>query len=243
MALSIGDIITYNGTTWVNQRSVAGSFGIGITNPGTKLDVVVGGTPVSVTNANMRLVDSANDSDTNYLSIQSGRSANAGLALGDPDDGGRGLIYYQNQPGNTGENMSIWVGAAPRVYIDQNGKVGIYSTAPTATLSVVGTIATAVINITLTAGNSPYQLDETNSVVFATNASGAARDILLPTAGGTNIGRQYTIKRVAGSNTVNVKVNGGGNIDSVATVALTATNRFIVVVSDGNQWYAVSELL
>jgi len=39
MALSAGDILTYNGTSWVNQPAVAGNFGIGLTTPQFPLEI------------------------------------------------------------------------------------------------------------------------------------------------------------------------------------------------------------
>ncbi len=113
----------------------SGNVGIGTTGPLTKLSIVVGGTEDSVSNANMALVDSANASDNNYLSIQSGTTGTAGVTFGDSGDGDIASVKFLNTGTSATERLSLY-NHGEVVSILGNGNVGIGTTGPGAKLQV-----------------------------------------------------------------------------------------------------------
>jgi hypothetical protein len=123
---SAGNTTIRMSTNGTERMRVDGSglVGIGTNSPGTRLDVVAGGTPDAVTDANMRLVSSNASADNNLLSVQSGATGTAGIAFGDNSDGDRGSVKYKNASGDTGEYLTLNV-AGERVRIQQDGNVGI----------------------------------------------------------------------------------------------------------------------
>ncbi len=124
-------------------------------------------------------------------------------------------------------------GQLERMRIEANGYVGVATAAPNSYLHVNGAIATAVV----TTSTNNYTLTNANSVVLVNATS--ALTIILPTAVGVS-GRQYTIKKIDGTvNGVTIDANGTQKIDGNLTYSLAIQNKYVVLVSDGSNWWIV----
>lgn len=93
------------------------------------------------------------------------------------------------------------------------------------------TITAAALNV----GGAPQSYD-----VILCDPTANPQTITLPTPGGANIGRRYTIKRVnLSANTVTVNT-AAGTIDGAATRVLAGgTYDAITVVNDGTNWWII----
>lgn len=102
---------------------------------------------------------------------------------------------------------------------------------PTSTLQVAGSMAHSI------ATGTAITLGNTNEVYLA-NVD--AQTITLPSAVGIR-GRTYTIKTVAPASTATVSTNGpaGQFIDGAGTYSLTASNKFVSVISDNVTWWII----
>ncbi len=113
-----------------------------------------------------------------------------------------------------------------------NGNLGLGTTAPASTLMISGALAllpqTVTTNATLS-GNSFVAVDTSAGNITLT----------LPPASSSN-SRFYQIKKVSSASTLYIT---GSPIDNESELRLTtSTNGFpaISIISDGNQWYALS---
>lgn len=79
-----------------------------------------------------------------------------------------------------------------------------------------------------------------NSGVVLVDDTAAAVTVTLPAVADVPSGKKYVIKKIAGANTVTVEGNGAETIDNAANATLTAANDFIVVQSDGTEWWIVA---
>lgn len=119
--------------------------------------------------------------------------------------------------------------------IDSSGNLSVKNAVVTGTLTVNGSIATALVNKT-----SGYVLTATDSVVTADATSGVF-NLTLPTAVGIK-GRQYTLKKIdASANAVTVNTTSSQTIDGVTTYSLPVRWKFVIVVSDGTNWVIVGQ--
>jgi len=117
--------------------------------------------------------------------------------------------------------------ATQRAVITAAGLVGINHTAPGSTLTVEGSQAVAVTNVTV----GTTTLDNTHHTIFA-DATGGVVVVRLPTlATLANRDRVYVIKKVdASANAVNVQCPLGITLDGVAGItALTAQYQSLTI--------------
>jgi hypothetical protein len=110
------------------------------------------------------------------------------------------------------------------------GRIGIKSSDPKSTLEVAGSVGYKVVSkaANYTAGEEAVILVDASSAVT----------IYLPPASDVN-GRNYTIKKIAGSNDVTI-VPGSDNIDgSSSNYILTNANQFVTLICDGDNWFVI----
>jgi len=112
-----------------------------------------------------------------------------------------------------------------------NGRLGLKQSSPTSSLHVAGSVAT-----TVTTTSSNLTLGETHHVVLVNNAA----TITLPDAGQCS-GREYFIKSTIGAATVTINTTSLQNIDGTTSKTITVQYRTLHVVSNGTQWYILSE--
>jgi hypothetical protein len=122
----------------------------------------------------------------------------------------------------------------PGIYAQ--AQIGVGTTSPNSTLDVRGSLSVAVTTFSTatTAGASD------NTFLF-TGTSAAT--LTLPTAVGI-AGRVYWIKNISSNgSTLTIATTSSQTIDGLTTWTLTQTNKAIRLVSNGTNWYAVSESL
>ena len=123
-----------------------------------------------------------------------------------------------------------------RMAIASSGLVGIGVLAPSSTLQVNGSFATAVLAASTTTPGTAWA---TNSLILV--SPGGA--ITLPTTASIS-GRIYTIKSTgAGSITIALYINTQTVDGGTATITLTSTAallKFITIQTDGSVWYIIA---
>ena len=107
-------------------------------------------------------------------------------------------------------------------------------------ITMNGALATKEIVSTTTAVTVAYPVVDTDEIVLA-DATAGAFPVTLPAANATP-GRRITVKKIDASiNAVTVE-SAGGTIDGAASVALTAQNWTVEVVSGGTNWWVASQV-
>lgn len=164
--------------------------------------------------------------DAVYSPTTGAKNILIGYQAGTPSNGTSNFLNIGNLIFGTGVNTAT--GAAV-----SNGKVGIATTTPNSRLHVEGSVAASVTTLTASA-----TLDDTHHTVLV-DASAGAVTITLPSAAGI-AGRMYRIKKIDSSaNAVTVAAQTGETIDGAASYDLTAQYQYIVIQSDGANWYIV----
>jgi hypothetical protein len=113
--------------------------------------------------------------------------------------------------------------------------VGIGTSTPTASLSVIGG---QIVKRTATA--TSYNVLSTDYLIAVTSTA-SARTITLPAASATNAGQVYYVKDEsggAGTNNITVNVSGGGNIDGASSIAIDQNYGLLMFYSSGSAWFA-----
>lgn len=107
----------------------------------------------------------------------------------------------------------------------------------TSDLQVEGPISSGgSSSIAVTSVSANITLDNTESYVNV-DASGASRNVTLPTAVGIK-GTMYSVKKTDSSvNTVTLLPNGSETIDGSVSVVLSYQYETVTVISDGTNWY------
>lgn len=90
---------------------------------------------------------------------------------------------------------------------------------------------TAAVAVTTQSG--AYVITTTDSVVLCDTTS-AGFAVTLPTAVGNT--RAYHIKKIAAANTLTINTTSSQTIDGGTSIAITALDETITVVSDGSNW-------
>ena len=209
---NLGDVLTYNGSAWVNQPWVQGPFGVA-TIPVYPFHALAGSTAFFVTNQLGTSIAGFYNSSGKQWSLRV--------------DSSTGTLFIRD------DNLG---GLAERIALTTPvGNFGIGTTSPDSLLQVNGSIATTVANKT-----AAYTLLSTDSVITA-DATGGAFTVTLPTAVGI-AGRAYTVKKIDSSaNAVTVGTTSSQTIDGATTYALSSRYQFVTVVSDGANWQIVAK--
>lgn len=115
--------------------------------------------------------------------------------------------------------------------IQSVGNVGINTNTPTSALHVNGPIATHVATI---AGSATLSADNSVALISSTPAT-----ITIPSAS-TCPGRQITVKKIDGGPGAVTVLSAGGTIDGAIIYSLSASNKYVTVVSDGANWFMIA---
>ncbi|MFP5519911.1 MAG: hypothetical protein ACLGGX_08405 [Bdellovibrionia bacterium] len=222
------------GTT---ELSVSGSsVGVGIASPSQKLDVVIDDAATNTVTTVARFAHST----TGTAAAGFGAALLLGGERSDATLGSLGSIQALWSDATTGAEDSdidfrpVLNGALSTVLrLRSTGVVGIGTIDPRSTLQVNGSFATVFSSKT-----AAYTLNIGDSVI-ATDASGAAFAVTLPTAVGIT-GREYTIKKIDNSaNAVTVTPSGTETIDGAASYSLGAQWKYVKMISDGANWLVI----
>jgi len=209
----------------------AGNVGIGTDSPNSRLDVN-GDMQISNASIPMGLLTEVGGTtpllnmSVNFLWSNKNTTYRGGAFRIDTRDSVPLFQWNARSAGNTTGSITM--------VLTESGSVGIGTTDPKSKLEVNGPIATAVVK--KTNADSPYTATADDSVILV-DAVGGAVTITLPTAS-TCPGRIYTIKKIDLSGNV---VTIGPSVDGVGNYPLNAQSKYISVISDGTNWYVISE--
>lgn len=128
-------------------------------------------------------------------------------------------------------------GDSNMLFVDAgNNKIGVSTGTPHSGFHAETSFAFAYRTIT-----QDYTATDADHTIFV-NAASTNIDVTLPTAASIG-GRQYIIKRVDGAGTaVSIQTDGSETIDGASSAAMTV-KRSVVVQSDNNNWWIVSEYI
>ena len=159
---------------------------------------------------------------------------NGGLELA-TDEGLTRLFIQDN--GNVGIGNTAPTGlfqvSTNYIVVSRNGNVGIGNTLPQSILEVGGAIATPI-----STKSTSYTLTISDSVILA-NAAAGNIVMTLPTAVGIN-GREYYIKKTdTALNTVTINTTSSQTIDGETSYLLTTQWEYIKIVSNGSNWVII----
>lgn len=168
--------------------------------------------PVIGPTIEMDATDGTGGERYSIISTNSGAGAGAGK-----------FSIYHNGPSGFGYSFVI----------NSSGDVGVGLTNPNSRLHVSGSISTALITAA-----ADLTLGDPHSVVLCDGPAGTPLNINLPSAVGI-AGRQYTIKNIAGNSPVNIKPFNTETIDGTGAYALLVTFQYVVLVSNGADWFVV----
>jgi hypothetical protein len=196
---------------------------------------------------------------SNNLGV-SGGTAVSGLMTG--NGGGQQYALYGQSTVTAGNGYGVYgnasgVGAAINyggyfsaaggttnygvVVPNAGGFTGLYTTTPQSTLDVFGSVGTQISAAALTANTT---LDGTYSSVLVNPVAGAFT-VTLPSAGGTNIRRFYTIVYAPTAVTANVvtiqALAGSIYTGSTANASLPLIGGSITVQSNGANWFTTND--
>jgi hypothetical protein len=108
-------------------------------------------------------------------------------------------------------------------------------------LDVIGSLRATgfTLNINTTSKTANYSIVSTDDVIQVDSTSGVIA-VTVPTAVGI-AGKTYTIKRVAGSNAVNITSTSSQTFDSAASpYVLSAINKYVTIISNGANWLIIA---
>ena len=203
------------------------NFLIGTTGATKALVFMTGGTTQSV-NERMRIDGSGNvgigtNNPGNKLDINSGTGGVSGLRLKELSAGG--VLFMSSTTDVTENNSNFYFDAT-------NYRLSVAAgTTPASTLQVGGSVAAAIVTKT-----ASYTASVSDYTILCNNTA-APITINLPTAAGC-AGRIYIIKKISpAGNTVTVDGYPAETIDGNNTYALTTQYSFVMIQSDGTNWY------
>lgn len=197
------------------------------------------------TNASSDVVATADNGNetSNYVDLGINSSVNTNGVMGNADDAylysaGNNLVTGTGTPGMAVIFLTGGTAEATneRLRITGAGSVGVNSTSPNSTLFIRGSFATSIITRTASA-----TLAATNFSTVCNNSTGAAT-MTLPTAAGI-AGRVYILKKTsaAGNNVTVAGYNGVETIDGSTTYAITNQYSYLMIQSDGTNWYILTK--
>lgn len=243
----------------ITKTLLQGNVGIGTTAFSSKLDIKGSGNTAST-----RPLRISNSLDTTLLFVRDdvkvgigttnidNSISGANLTIGSASGGSVSLrsgatLVGRLQANSTQVELYAPVGSAdivlstnaePRFYVKSDGKVGIGTSAPKATLQVAGSFGrnAPTIVTSSTAYTVDSQTNPDNWVIF-TAASGTLT-LTLPTASNWT-GREITF-RCSGDLVVNTNTNIYGPNYTLTTTFLSGILRTATLVSDGTYWVVVA---
>lgn len=101
------------------------------------------------------------------------------------------------------------------------------------TQNAVKTYVDNTVGVAVTTQTTTYAITTSDNVVLCNTTSGGFT-VTLPTAVGNT--RAYHIKKIAAANTLTIATTLSQTIDGGTTIAITALDETITVVSDGANW-------
>jgi hypothetical protein len=132
-------------------------------------------------------------------------------------------------------DLEVKDGVFSRVFVGDNGRVGIHTVTPAADFDVDGSVA---MNIQTVSNN--WNITDTDGFyTILMNSSTSAISVQLPLAD-NNIGRVLILKRT-GILGAQITTQGGDTIDGAANIIIAARYDTYVLQSDGANWYVLSK--
>jgi hypothetical protein len=180
---------------------------------------------------------------TNYVDLGINSSVNTNQVMGNADDAylytaGNNLVTGTATPGMAVIFLTGGTAEATneRLRITGAGSVGVNNSSPNSTLFIRGSLATSIVTRTASA-----TVAATDFSTMCNNGTGAVT-MTLPTAAGI-AGRIYILKKtsVAGNNVTVAGYNGVEMIDGSTTYAITNQYSYLMIQSDGTNWYILTK--
>lgn len=237
---STGETTITTATGQLDLKTGGGNANVVITPNGTGCTVLNGNvcigetTPVAPLSiqGDQRLADfNSTNASGGYLTISRGGSIKQIFGLYKSSTGGgitidQDAMFFRSSAGiGFGGN-----GATVNEFIDTAGNFGIWTTGPNSTFEDAGSFA---LNVTTGSG---VTLDSTHSI-YLCNVN--AQTVTLPSAVGIK-NRIYLIKCIAPATICTVtNATGAQLIDGALSYSLSASNKFVRVVSDNANWWII----
>jgi hypothetical protein len=195
-------------------------------------------------NASSDLVATADNGNEiiNFADMGINSSANTAGVMGNAGDAylyttGNNLVVGTASPGMAAIFLTggTTVATNERMRINGAGNVGINDPTPSSTLQLRGSLGLPVT--TKTSGGT---VASTDFSTICNNTSGSIT-VNLPTAAGIQ-GRIYVIKKIsAAGNNVTIDGFGSETIDGGMTYSITTQYSYVMIQSDGTNWYILSK--
>ncbi|WP_177193742.1 hypothetical protein [Niastella yeongjuensis] len=152
------------------------------------------------------------------------------------------IIFSTAEKASAGPTFQL---LSERARIDTSGNFGIGTNAPATKLDVNGT--GRFNNVVTTSGHrsavrtisSDIAIGDTDEYLFA-DATNNPVTVTLPPADGRK-GQTFTIKKIAGSNSVYVATASAESVDGLNPYTITGQYKYVTVVASGNAWMIVSQ--
>jgi hypothetical protein len=230
LLVNAGTTTSYNAA--VVRGSVNNYFQLNINNQGAGA------------NASSDVVATADNGNetSNYVDLGINSSVNSSGVMGGADDAylysaGKNLVMGT---ANSGMAVIFLTGGTAeatneRLRITGTGSVGVNNSSPNSTLFIRGSFATNIV--TRVAGAT---LAATDFSTMCNNTS--AVTMTLPTAAGI-AGRIYILKKTsaAGNNVSVAGYNGVETIDGATVYTITNKYSYLMIQSDGTNWYILTK--
>lgn len=197
--------------------SIKAQVGVGTNTPNQALDV-------ETNNASKTAID-INNTSTGDAVIQLQINGESKFAVGvDNSDGDKFKI-----------SSDTTFGTAPAISVDNTQNVGIGTASPNSGLDVNTSMGLRITTI-----NTATTLDNTHNVILCNTGP---YTVTLPSAT-TNTGKVYYIKNIdANGDDITIDGNGAQTIDGATTHVLTNNQQAVRLISDGNNWFIITEYI
>jgi hypothetical protein len=247
--LGVGTAVTFNATAPEKMLVNAGAttsynaaVARGSINNYFQLNINNQNAGVNASSDVVATADNGNET-SNYVDLGINSSANNSGVMGNADDAylysaGNNLVIGT---ANSGTAVIFLTGGTAeasneRFRITGTGSVGVNNSTPNSTFFVRGSFATT--NVTRSVGAT---LSATDFSTVCNNITGAVT-MTLPTAAGI-AGRVYILKKTsaAGNNVTVAGYNGTETIDGATTYTITNQYSYLMIQSNGTNWYILTK--
>lgn len=173
--------------------------------------------------------DAASSLDSTLIRVENEKAANGtGIQIHNSGQSGTTAQWDIIVPGGS-TDLRVKNSSNDYLTIQNDGDVGIGTTAPLSSFDIQGSLGYAISTIT-----SATTLNNTHNVVLCNTG---AYTVTLPDAT-LNTGKSYYIKNIdTDGDDITIDGNGAQTIDGSATYVLSNYQQTVRLISDGSNWF------